>query len=422
MKDKNFLRRMGMAWVALLGAALVAPGCGATVPHDTAESAVEATREGARRLDKGAEVRLVAAPAKDGWIVSMTAGQGQDVHFATADGGLWHVDPGTAALTRRGAIPNEERLMLVPHSHWVIAMNAPPRVLALDGGIELLRFNAWAHPDLALVSPGGKHFVLARGAELGFWDLTLQAEPIRAGERMQDFLARQEALQTLALPATPSALAIGESGLLAVALDDAQHRGLIWVWEPALGADLRFIGRVNRTVTEIVLAPGDNLLAATDGSGAFWVAQTARKGLLDWSEGVEAVDVGWTPSGNLLIHQANGLTRALIPETGDELWQRRDERGLRACTPVLRNLLCTDGRELLFVSAWDGQIMARAFAQGEQGVLYASEGAHNGAAPAEWFVVSDAAGSAAPSPDAWAQMAAPEALVKVLAAWLAPPR
>ncbi|MDX9722024.1 MAG: hypothetical protein RBU37_14860 [Myxococcota bacterium] len=367
------------------------------------------TAESATQSQVVAQPSLPSVP----WFSSVDLGE-RFVFAATTAGDILRFDPETVSLERVHRFAEVSDLRLFSGGLFGLALTGGvPRLFASNADAELLRFNAWKGASFSANGVLGQTLMIARGDTVGVWNIAEQARAYGAGEGMQDFINRQEAKQELTFPGEVSALSVLDSSTFVVALDSDKGKGLLYLWRASSPEDLVFLGKANATITQVALSWDEGKAAALSEEGKVFLVRTSEQGFSRWTEALTASGLSWTGKGKLLVHATDGTTRAYDDVTGEVHWEYSGNSALDQCWAYHGRLVCSDGRELVFLNGQTGQVLLRLFVTPERWGAYLPNGDFVGDGEAE-LRFSD---GSAPSAGFLAEHRSEARVKAALAAW-----
>ena len=393
---------------------LVLPPLGCGGPQEVAEGQhVEhpdpALGEQGEAAAEATSIELVASPPASPWIRSLGMSS-QGLVLLTDDGALHELNPKALSFETYGQLEGSDYILLARSRLAFSAQDPAPRVFS-TAGEELLRMGEYKGTEIFATSPCGRHLLLAVGPKVGFWDLGEQAASFQEGENVQDFINRQLAQRTMNFPGDVTALAAGQGGQLAVAINSPEHQGDLYTWSPEAADDLSFVGRTNGNVTHLALSPDGYWLAARNQDGSIWVTKSTQAGFSRWALDLKAQSITWNQNGQLILLQDQAIA-SYSTNSGEQLWSQATTQAPLACCSRGDAMACHDGTSAMLIHAPSGEVIAELFAWDEKWALI-TEAGHAGSAPASWF----SGGAAAGGESTWLEDRDLEKVKQRLAAW-----
>jgi len=209
--------------------------------------------------------QLSARPPKQPWITSaLWTRKQQSLYFTTVTGEHWHLTLDKGTLVRENTLGKSgESLYLGREGRLALALGGIPRMLDTTSGNELMRFSNWKGAELVEWDEAGTHFVLGRSnGEMAMWELD-QMSGLKEGERLEDYLRRQEPIVEMAVLGQPTAMALTQEGQVVIAMDRQGKRGDLFVIDMAKkSSELKFFGRAKDTVSELKVSLSGQYVAA----------------------------------------------------------------------------------------------------------------------------------------------------------------
>ena len=420
--DKQRLLRVNFLAILICTAALCL-GCGGPTTRGPGpsggggENAQSANNDGSSSA-KAMTARLNATPPTTPWIDTVGLDQSKDtLSFVTANAELWQWSLSKGTLSIKGRVGEaRESFEMRPNGNLIVAVGGDaPRIIEADTQKELMRFAAWERAGLVRWSVNGSRFALGRSdGGIAIWDVAEQLQGFTEGERLEDFLKRQEPAFQVDLPGNPTALSIAPDGRFVVGLNDNMNKGTIFVWNPDTGNELVFIGRTKADIKHLSVSDDSKFVATLNkGDGSLRVASLDRqpKGFLRWSVELKARAVDWSPLGHLLLHDKSGETRAIDPANGETVWKNADANFER-CWSAKKQLICSDSRSLALLDAATGERLVTAAAWGGMFLLFTPDGHFSGdAKPETWLEVTEGGETIHFDTDTWRSLRSPSAIV-----------
>jgi WD40 repeat protein len=343
------------------------------------------------------DIKLKAGSLTPDWVEDVTASQdGKHIHLITRDGGFWRWIPAEGKVERLRTLGDErEQTSLRPGGTLALAIHGDaPRLFDANTGREIMRFASWTGAREAIWSPAGKHFILAnQDGTLALWNVEEQLSGYREGEKLEDFLNRQEPKYQIEMDGQIRRVALTPDGRMAVAVDEGGKKGSLYIGDLAKlnagdASAMKFLGRTNGDVTALALSSDARTLLAINQDRSARAVATDKQGFAPWADGAQAVNATWTPTGGLVVLVTpSGSLRAFDPKLGRVVWETPG--AFTRCFAAAPWFVCTDGRALSLLSAGGGAPVVSLATWGDQHLLYTQGGQFWGSAPpAEWLAAS----------------------------------
>jgi hypothetical protein len=331
-----------------------------------------------------------ASPTAD-WVEDITAtADGKSLHIITRDGALWRWTP-TEGVAERVVVIGEERekTSMRPGGLLALAIGGDaPRVFDAGASKELMRFASWKGTREAVWSPSGGHFILVnQDGTLAMWDVKEQLTGFKEGEKLEDFLNRQEPKHQIEMDSKIRHVALTADGRMAVAVDDGSKKGTLYVGDIAKLDQLTFLGRTNVDIANISLSPDAQYLAVANQDQTLRVVSTSKQGFLPWIPDIKTSRVAWTPRNDLAVIDDKGQVKVFDRGDGRALWTAVGP--FSQCVPAKNWFACTDGRSIQLFNPENGRDYVRLATWGELYLIYTSSGHYAGTAKAADWLSAD---------------------------------